>query len=71
MKIKNINLEWYVLKWDFNSKKVINHNVLQWLKEDIANEVRLKHIHDKSTLRKYLKTQFMYYYWRGWYLPMG
>lgn len=63
MKIKNINLEWYVLKWDFNSKKVINYNILQWLKEDIANEVRLKHIYDKITLYEYLKKQFMYHYW--------
>lgn len=63
MKVKNVNLEWYVLKWDFNSKKVVNYNILQWLKEDIANEVRLKHICNKNMLQEYLKRQFMYYYW--------
>ena len=29
MKVKNVNLEWYVLRWDFNTKKVINYNILQ------------------------------------------
>lgn len=63
MKVKNVNLEWYVLKWDVNSKKVVNYNILQWLKEDVANEVRLKNIYNKNTLHDYLKRQFMYYYW--------
>ena len=63
MKTKNVNLKWYVLRWDFNSKKVINYNILQWRKEDIANEVRGKRIYNKSILREYLKTTFMYDYW--------
>lgn len=63
MKVKNVNLEWYVLRWDFNTKKVVNYNILQWRKEDIANEVRRKNIHNKSILREYLKTVFMYDYW--------
>ena len=63
MKVKNVNLEWYVLRWDFNTKKVINYNILQWRKEDIVNEVRRKSIYNKSILREYLKTTFMYDYW--------
>lgn len=63
MKVKNVNLEWYVLRWDFNSKKVVNYNILQWRKEDIAKEVRNKSTHNKSILREYLKTVFMYDYW--------
>lgn len=63
MKVKNVNLEWYVLRWDFNTKKVINYNILQWRKEDIANEVRRKSIYNKSILKEYLKTTFMYDYW--------
>lgn len=63
MKVKNVNLEWYVLRWDFNTKKVINYNILQYRKEDIANEVRRKSIHNKSILREYLKTVFIYDYW--------
>lgn len=63
MKVKNVNLEWYVLRWDFNTKKVINYNILQYRKEDIVNEVRKKSIHNKSILREYLKTVFIYDYW--------
>lgn len=63
MKVKNVNLEWYVLRWDFNTKKVVNYNILQYRKEDIANEVRKKSIHSKSILREYLKTVFIYDYW--------
>lgn len=63
MKVKSIDLKWYVLRWDFNSKKVVNYNILQWRKEDIANEVREKSIYNKSILREYLKTTFMYDYW--------
>lgn len=63
MKVENVNLEWYVLRWDFNTKKVINYNILQWRKEDIANEIRRKSIYNKSILREYLKTTFMYDYW--------
>ena len=63
MKVKNVNLEWYVLRWDNNTKQVINYNILQWRKEDIDNEVRLKHIYNKSILREYLKTTFMHDYW--------
>ena len=63
MKIKNSNLEWYVLRWDFNAKKVVNYNILEGLAEDIAREVRNKSLYDKSILKEYLKTVFIYNYW--------
>ena len=63
MKVKNVNLEWYVLRWDSNAKKVMNYNILQWRKEDIAKEVRSGRVYNKSILREYLKTVFMYEYW--------
>lgn len=63
MRVKNVKLEWYVLRWDFNKKEVVNYNVLADVVEDIAREVRAKHVHNKSILREYLKTQFMYNYW--------
>lgn len=63
MKIKNVDLKWYVLRWDSNSKKVINYNILEWRKEDIAKEVRSGRVYNKSILREYLKTTFMYDYW--------
>ena len=63
MKIKNVNLEWYVLRWDFNSKKAVDYNILKWRKEDIAKEIKSGRVHNKVTLYEYLKRQFMYYYW--------
>ena len=63
MKIKNVNLEWYVLRWDFNAKKVENYNILYGEEENIAKEVRAKRVYNKSILREYLKSNFMYYYW--------
>ena len=63
MKVKNVNLEWYVLRWDRDSNKVTKYNILYNLKDTIAKEVRNKRIYDKSILREYLKTEFMYNYW--------
>ena len=63
MKVKHVDLEWYVLRWDHNNNKVIEYNILKWLKEDIANRVRTKKIYDKSTLKNYLEKTFMHDYW--------
>ncbi len=63
MKTKNINLEWYVLSWDFNTKKVVTHNILKNIKDDLIKEIKNKHIYDKSILKEYLKTVFIYEYW--------
>ena len=63
MKVKNVNLEWYVLYWDFNKRKVINHNILQWSKEHIINEIKHEKIYNKKLLKDYLKTYFIYNYW--------
>ena len=27
MKVKNVNLEWYALRWDFNNNKLGMHDV--------------------------------------------
>ena len=57
-------LEWYVLCWDFNSKKMIKYNIFaELIIEDLMKEVKAKRVYNKSILREYLKTQFMYYYW--------
>lgn len=63
MRIKHANLKWIVLRWDYNKKKVVNHDIFTNMAEDIAREVRLGHIYDKSILREYLKTRFIYDYW--------
>lgn len=63
MKIKTSKLEWYVLDWDDNNKKVKPINILEGLAEELAKEVKSGRVHNKSILREYLKTTFMYDYW--------
>lgn len=64
MKLKNIKLEWYVLDWDTNKKKVVERNIFsKMIVENIIREIKAKRICDKSVLREYLKTEFMYCYW--------
>lgn len=63
MRVKNVNLEWYVLNWNYSKSKIINYNILEGLKESIAKEVKSRRVYNKSILREYLKTQLMYYYW--------
>ena len=63
MKIKTSKLEWYVLDWDENNKKVKPINILKGLAEELAKEVKSGSVHNKSILREYLKTTLMYDYW--------
>lgn len=63
MKIKNVNLQWYVLEWDVNNKKIKPINILAGIIEDLAREIKSGRVHNKSILREYLKTVFVYYYW--------
>lgn len=58
------DLEWYVLHWDFNKKKIVNLNILgDYFKKSLEIELKAGHIYDKSILKEYLKTYFMYHYW--------
>lgn len=63
MKIKKSNLEWYVLNYDYNSKKLINYNVMSGIAELIGKKVKSGAIHNKETLREFLKREFMHDYW--------
>ena len=56
MKIKNVNLQWYVFEWDVNNKKIKPINILAGIIEDLAREVKSGRVHNKSILREYLKT---------------
>lgn len=66
MKLKNKKLQWYVLRWDFNLSKVINYNIFSdtGIQDRLYRELRLKHLYDKSGLKDYLKTEFLYYFWQ-------
>lgn len=73
MKIKRSNLEWYALRYDFNSKKIVNFNVMTGIAELIGKKVRSGIIHNKETLREFLKREFMHEYWsrREYEILMG
>lgn len=64
MKIKNVNLKWYVLNHDFSLDKIIDYNIL-WdsLPEEISKEIKKKKINSKEELKSYLDRKFMYQYW--------
>lgn len=63
MKIKKSNLEWYVLRYDFNKKQVVNYNVMNGIAELVGKKVRSGAIYNKETLREFLKREFMHDYW--------
>ena len=65
MKVKNVKLEWYVLMWDSNAKKVINYNVLRnELIERLHKEiVQKKTITNYEQMKENIKRWCMYYYW--------
>lgn len=64
MKIKNLDLKWNALLFDFNKKKVVDYNVL-WssLPEEIASEIRKEIITDRDSLKDRLSRKFMAQYW--------
>lgn len=63
MKIKNSNLEWYVLRYDFNSDKVVSYNVMIGIAEEIHKAIKKKEVYNKASLKEFLKRKFMYQYW--------
>lgn len=40
MKIKRSNLQWYALRYDFNSKKIVSFNVMYGIAEIVSKKVR-------------------------------
>lgn len=64
MKIKNVKLEWNVLMWDSNNKKVVNYNVLkQELIEELHKKiVKKKTITNYNELKESIRSWCMYYY---------
>lgn len=64
MRIKNANLEWYVMYLDFSNKQIIRVNILQGnFAENLAKEIKRKKIVNKELLKEFLKRDFMYHYW--------
>ena len=65
MRVKNVKLEWNVLMWDSNAKKVVNYNVLgQELIEKLHKGiVKKKTITNYNELKESIRSWCMYYYW--------
>lgn len=64
MKYKSINLEWNVLNWDNNLKKVKSINILDDdLKTIIYKKIRSKKIKNYKELKEFLNRRFQYHYW--------
>lgn len=68
MKVKNVNLEYYVFYMDFNTRKLVRFNILDGMSELIAKNIRTSvnsynHISDRATLKSFLEREFMYHYW--------
>lgn len=64
MKVKNVNLEWYALRWDFNNNKLVRCNVLgNDFKDEVYKKIKNKSIKTKDDLKKSLKSYLMYRYW--------
>lgn len=64
MKIKNTNLKWNVMIYDFNSKKIKPYNILgHGFAEELAKKIKKYKIETPNQLKEYLKKDFMYHYW--------
>lgn len=69
MKIKNVKLEWYAFRYDWNNHKLEFINVLNGFKEDIAKKIKkgakdkFRPITDYNSFKEYIKGELMYYYW--------
>lgn len=64
MKIKNVNLEYYIIRHNPNNDKFEKINIINTeLIENIAKEVKKSNIVTLSGLYEYLKRVFMYYHW--------
>ena len=69
MKIKNVKLEWYAFRYDWNNKKLKFTNVLGGMEEEIANKIKKgqkdnwRPVTNYNTFKDWLKGEFMYHYW--------
>ena len=64
MKVKNVNLEYNVLIYDWNSKKVEKCNVMRILNlETIRKKILKREITSYSEFKEYLRKEFMCRFW--------
>ena len=63
MRVKHSNLKWNVLRYDFNSGKIVDYDVMGGVAEALQKQMRLGKVYDKATLKNFLKAEFMSHYW--------
>lgn len=65
MKLKNVKLEWYVLRYNMNKKIIESYNVFHddFIPELHKQIVKKKKITNYNELRGYVHSYFTYYYW--------
>lgn len=57
-------MKWYVLRYDFNSKKVVNYNIFgKETKAELKKARRNKKFNNQEELKEYLRKDFQYHYW--------
>lgn len=64
MRTKNVKLEWYVLRHDFNSKKIVKYNIfgVSFI-ENLYKDVRKGNVKSKEDLKEYIRIWAQYHYW--------
>lgn len=69
MKLKNVKLEWYAFRYEWNEHKLVFTNVLYGMEEDIYKKVKKgakdkwKPVTDYNSFKEYIKGELMYHYW--------
>lgn len=63
MRVKHSNLKWNVLRYDFNSGKIVSYDVMGGVAEALQKQMRLGKVYDKATLKNFLQSEFMSHYW--------
>ena len=63
MRIKNAKLEWYVLNYDWNAKKIINFNIFgASFIEKLYKEVKKKKVANTEDLKQFIDNWAKYYF---------
>lgn len=64
MKVKNVNLEWKVLRHDSSSNEIKEYNVFRSdFIVKLHKEVLKKNVTNYEQLKEFINKDFMYYYW--------
>ena len=74
MKIKNVNLEWYVLEYDSSTREIRPYNVLgRGFIEELHKKIRTKKVTNYEELKDFIDRYFMYHYWSKaeWEIVVG